>query len=200
MACQVYNWAMQSTRRRLAFSRDFIFQGQLLCPCPKGSASPMSSQTRCIATRSVSSNWQSMDNEQAALSSGPNPLGSLAAFPLGRSSMALWKRASFSGGQSNPTYAIFADGAPRLVLRKKPPGVLLRSAHAIEREVSMSLPDALKRLPQCRSLGRWRCARIPNRSSARPFFVMEYVSGRNFWEAHFCLTWSRRNGRRSMTR
>jgi aminoglycoside phosphotransferase (APT) family kinase protein len=38
-----------------------------------------------------------------------------------------------SGGQSNPTY-IVTHGSQRLVLCKKPKGVLLRGAHAIDRE------------------------------------------------------------------
>src|SRR4029079_385232 len=44
----------------------------------------------------------------------------------------------FKGGQSNPTYWSGVDGAEggerELVLRKKPPGDLLPSAHAVERE------------------------------------------------------------------
>ena len=40
----------------------------------------------------------------------------------------------FKGGQSNPTYRL-ADGAGhRYVLRRKPPGKLLPSAHAVDRE------------------------------------------------------------------
>src|SRR5213076_1829446 len=40
----------------------------------------------------------------------------------------------FKGGQSNPTYRITAADGRRLVLRRKPPGKLLPSAHAVERE------------------------------------------------------------------
>ena len=39
----------------------------------------------------------------------------------------------FEGGQSNPTYRIHA-GKNTFVMRKKPPGVLLKSAHAVDRE------------------------------------------------------------------
>ena len=39
----------------------------------------------------------------------------------------------FKGGQSNPTYKLMADGHA-YVLRRKPPGKLLPSAHAVERE------------------------------------------------------------------
>ena len=39
----------------------------------------------------------------------------------------------FKGGQSNPTYLLSTDGG-RYVLRRKPPGTLLPSAHAVDRE------------------------------------------------------------------
>src|SRR5262245_16393622 len=39
----------------------------------------------------------------------------------------------FAGGQSNPTF-VLSSGSRRWVLRKKPPGTLLPSAHQIERE------------------------------------------------------------------
>src|SRR4051794_38490485 len=39
----------------------------------------------------------------------------------------------YAGGQSNPTYALTTP-ARRYVLRKKPPGELLASAHAVDRE------------------------------------------------------------------
>src|SRR5215210_2783182 len=43
----------------------------------------------------------------------------------------------FQGGTSNPTFLLTTDGADgprRYVLRKKPPGVLLASAHQVDRE------------------------------------------------------------------
>src|SRR5690349_1206052 len=40
----------------------------------------------------------------------------------------------FKGGQSNPTFLLKAGGGQRYVLRRKPPGVLLPSAHAVDRE------------------------------------------------------------------
>ena len=40
----------------------------------------------------------------------------------------------FKGGQSNPTYRIGTADGRRLVLRRKPPGKLLPSAHAVDRE------------------------------------------------------------------
>ena len=40
----------------------------------------------------------------------------------------------FIGGQSNPTFLITSDEDKEIILRKKPPGNLLPSAHAVERE------------------------------------------------------------------
>src|SRR5919201_6630093 len=40
----------------------------------------------------------------------------------------------FKGGQSNPTYRLTASDGRKFVLRRKPPGKLLPSAHAVERE------------------------------------------------------------------
>lgn len=42
--------------------------------------------------------------------------------------------AQFKGGQSNPTYCVTAADGRRFVLRRKPPGKLLPSAHAVDRE------------------------------------------------------------------
>ena len=40
----------------------------------------------------------------------------------------------FKGGQSNPTYRLTAADGRKYVLRRKPPGKLLPSAHAVDRE------------------------------------------------------------------
>lgn len=83
----------------------------------------------------------------------------------------------FKGGQSNPTYWIGA-GDEALVLRKKPPGDLLPSAHAVEREyrvmralrkTDVPVPDALALCEDAGVIGT-------------PFFVMRYVPGRIFWD------------------
>ena len=85
----------------------------------------------------------------------------------------------FSGGQSNPTYAIKIDGVSRYVLRKKPPGVLLPSAHAVEREYQVT--NALKDtdVPVARPLALCEDADIVG----TPFFIMQFAAGRNFWDA-----------------
>jgi Predicted aminoglycoside phosphotransferase len=85
----------------------------------------------------------------------------------------------FEGGQSNPTYLLSIDGTPRFVLRRKPDGVLLPSAHAVEREYRVT--DALKDtgVPVARPLALCEDDGIVG----TPFFVMDYARGRNFWDA-----------------
>ena len=81
----------------------------------------------------------------------------------------------FSGGHSNPTYLLEAGGR-RWVLRRKPPGVLLPSAHAVDREyrVMAALAHSAVPVPQVHLL----CEDDSVIGSA--FYVMEHVEGRNF--------------------
>ena len=62
----------------------------------------------------------------------------------------------FQGGASNPTFLLTTQtaGGPRLyVLRKKPPGVLLASAHQVDREFKvMKALDGLVPVPKMRAL------------------------------------------------
>ena len=83
----------------------------------------------------------------------------------------------FRGGQSNPTY-LLAAGAKRYVLRKKPPGAVLPSAHAVEREyrVMRSLTDSDVPVPRVLAL----CEDASVVGTA--FFVMSFVEGRVFWD------------------
>ena len=78
----------------------------------------------------------------------------------------------FRGGQSNPTYYI-ETATRRLVLRRKPPGRLLPSAHAIEREyqVMQALEGTGVPVPKMYAL----CE--DTNIIGTPFFVMEYVDG-----------------------
>ena len=80
----------------------------------------------------------------------------------------------FAGGQSNPTYAILVDGQPRMVLRKKPPGVLLPSAHAVEREYKVTAALADTGVPVARPLALCEDAEVVG----TPFFVMGFAQGR----------------------
>ena len=87
----------------------------------------------------------------------------------------------FTGGQSNPTYWVgaFEDGADlELVIRKKPPGELLPSAHAVEREYRIMTALAGTGVPVPKTLGLCNDASV----IGTPFFVMKYVRGHIFWD------------------
>lgn len=85
----------------------------------------------------------------------------------------------FAGGQSNPTYRIDSqDGS--FVLRRQPPGLLLASAHAVDREFRVLA-----------ALGRDNAIPVPrvhlycedHEVIGSPFYIMDLVIGRNFWDA-----------------
>lgn len=85
----------------------------------------------------------------------------------------------FKGGQSNPTY-LLSTPTRNYVLRRKPPGPLLASAHAVDREYRvLTALGAHTTVPVARThalctdgavIGSW-------------FYVMEYVQGRLYWDA-----------------
>lgn len=84
----------------------------------------------------------------------------------------------FKGGQSNPTYKLVTP-ARDYVLRRKPPGALLKGAHAIEREarvlqalegVGFPVPHVHALCEDDSVIGTW-------------FYVMDMVEGRIFWDA-----------------
>jgi len=88
------------------------------------------------------------------------------------------KVSKFGTGQSNPTYLITAASG-RYVLRSKPPGDLLPSAHAVDREFRVMQALAGSGVPVPRVLHLADAATSP---SGRAFFVMEYLDGRIFWD------------------
>ncbi len=81
----------------------------------------------------------------------------------------------FEGGQSNPTYFL-ENASKRYVLRKKPPGTLLKSAHAVDREyrVISALRDTGVPVPRTYLFCQ------DESIIGTPFFVMEYIEGRVF--------------------
>lgn len=83
----------------------------------------------------------------------------------------------FSDGQSNPTYKIKSDGNT-YVLRAKPPGALLKSAHAVDREfrVMQALAKTDVPVPAMLHLSGEESPMGPQ------FLVMEMVDGRIFWD------------------
>lgn len=83
----------------------------------------------------------------------------------------------FKGGQSNPTFLI---ETPRraYVLRRKPPGTLLPSAHAVDREFRVISALAARGYPVARPFALCTDDRV----IGSMFYVMERVEGRVFWE------------------
>ncbi|PZF77691.1 phosphotransferase family protein [Aestuariivirga litoralis] len=87
--------------------------------------------------------------------------------------------ARFKGGQSNPTYKLMTP-TRSYVLRRKPFGKLLPSAHAIEREYRVTEALARAGFPVAKPLHL--CADAGVIGAA--FYVMEHAEGRVFWEPH----------------
>jgi aminoglycoside phosphotransferase (APT) family kinase protein len=83
----------------------------------------------------------------------------------------------FVGGQSNPTYRLRARSGD-YVLRRKPPGTLLPSAHAVDREfrVMRALGQTPVPVPRVYAL----CEDDSVTGSA--FYVMEHLDGRILWD------------------
>jgi len=120
--------------------------------------------------------------------SGTRPVAQAHAFDVGR--MRDFMRAhvdgfsgelhveQFKGGQSNPTFLLKA-GDQRYVMRRKPPGVLLPSAHAVEREYRVISALAGTDVPVARAYAL--CEDLDVVGTA--FYIMEYVEGRIFWNA-----------------
>jgi aminoglycoside phosphotransferase (APT) family kinase protein len=84
----------------------------------------------------------------------------------------------FKGGQSNPTYLVETPHR-RYVLRRKPPGKLLPSAHAVDREHRVICALYAQGFPVAEPL--LYCADEAVIGTA--FFLMSYVAGRVFWDA-----------------
>lgn len=88
--------------------------------------------------------------------------------------------AQFKGGQSNPTYKLSTPDKS-FVLRRKPPGNVLKGAHAVEREARVLSALGAAGFPVAKVhalctddevIGSW-------------FYVMEMVEGRIYWDATF---------------
>ncbi|MDG2532738.1 phosphotransferase family protein [Sphingomonas sp. HITSZ_GF] len=83
----------------------------------------------------------------------------------------------FPGGQSNPTYRIdAASGA--YVLRRKPFGPILPSAHAVEREHALIAALHPTGFPVARPYGLCEDSEV----IGAPFYIMEMVEGRTLWD------------------
>src|SRR6267378_584553 len=74
----------------------------------------------------------------------------------------------FKGGQSNPTYRLSASTGKKYVLRRKPPGKLLPSAHALH--------------PAGFPVARPHVLCEDESVIGTAFYVMDYVEGRVLWD------------------
>ena len=84
----------------------------------------------------------------------------------------------FKGGQSNPTYRLKAASGT-YVLRRQPPGKLLKSAHAVDREYRVMHALAGTDVPVPTMVGLCESRDV----IGSMFYVMEYCDGRIFWDA-----------------
>ena len=82
----------------------------------------------------------------------------------------------FKGGQSNPTY-LLETTARRYVLRRKPPGKLLPSAHAVDREFRVISALRAQNFPVPEPILLCQDASI----AGTPFYLMAHVEGRVIW-------------------
>ena len=122
--------------------------------------------------------------------SGTRPVNEKHAFDIAR--LAAWMRnhvagfddrektlvvEQFKGGQSNPTFMLQAGGR-RYVLRRRPPGKLLPSAHAVDREFQVISALAASDVPVAKA---YALCTDPDVIGSM-FYVMAFVDGRIFWD------------------
>ena len=86
------------------------------------------------------------------------------------------KIAQFKGGQSNPTYKITSEGQ-EFVLRRKPPGILLPSAHAVDREYKVITALQNTEVPVPKTYGLCEDEDVIGTS-----FVMDFLDGSIYWD------------------
>lgn len=84
----------------------------------------------------------------------------------------------FAGGQSNPTYLLSAGGR-EYVMRRKPPGQLLKSAHAVDREYKVLSALQGTDVPTAKTYAMCDDESV----IGTIFYVMEYLDGRVIWDS-----------------
>ena len=84
----------------------------------------------------------------------------------------------FKGGQSNPTYRLTDGAGRRYVLRRKPPGKLLPSAHAVDREFRVISALNKTDVPTPRAYALCEDDSVVGTA----FYIMEYCDGRVLWD------------------
>ncbi len=83
----------------------------------------------------------------------------------------------FAGGQSNPTFLLTADSG-NYVLRRKPSGRLLKSAHAVDREFRVISALANTAIPVAKAYHLCEDDSV----IGSMFYIMGFVDGRIFWD------------------
>lgn len=83
----------------------------------------------------------------------------------------------FRGGQSNPTYSLTAGGT-HYVMRRKPPGVLVPSAHAVDREYKVITALAGTNVPVPRTYAMCTDESV----TGTWFYIMDHADGRILWD------------------
>jgi aminoglycoside phosphotransferase (APT) family kinase protein len=87
------------------------------------------------------------------------------------------KATKFESGQSNPTF-LLTTPTNNYVLRRKPPGILLKSAHAVDREFRVQKALAGTDVPVAKMQHLCEDDSVIGSS----FYIMDHISGRNFDE------------------
>ena len=127
------------------------------------------------------------EQRREQLNTGTKPVAAAHRFDEGR--LAAWMTEhiegfkgplevrQFKGGQSNPTYQLMTP-SKKYVMRRKPPGKLLPSAHAVDREyrvisalypTGFPVPRPYRLCEDDDIIGTW-------------FYVMDFVDGRMLWD------------------
>lgn len=84
----------------------------------------------------------------------------------------------FPVGQSNPTYRVSTADGQRFALRKKPPGTLLPSAHAIDREFRVITALHAAGFPVATPVHYCTDESVVGTA----FYLMDFVEGRSYWD------------------
>jgi aminoglycoside phosphotransferase (APT) family kinase protein len=127
------------------------------------------------------------EQQREQLNSGTKEVAESHRFD--ESALAAWMQANvegyagplevrqFKGGQSNPTYQLVTP-SKKYVLRRKPPGKLLPSAHAVDREYKVISALYPTGFPVARSYGLCTDDSV----IGTMFYVMDMVEGRILWD------------------
>ncbi|OYU71203.1 MAG: phosphotransferase family protein [Alphaproteobacteria bacterium PA2] len=127
------------------------------------------------------------EQEREAANSGTKDVAESHRFD--ESALAAWMQANvegfegplevrqFKGGQSNPTYQLITPSR-KYVMRRKPPGKLLPSAHAVDREYKVITALYPTGFPVARSYGLCTDDAV----IGTWFYIMDMVEGRILWD------------------